>query len=452
MAYKMIGEDERHSVNADLDKFPVLKANDDNNVIKLHQDSKGVLTVDVDGKEFFFRQSTCRRLIIDGGGGDDTVIADDTVTNNLHIVGGEGNDRIKGSAGNDYIIDNYGSNYILAGGGDDQIIAGQFDLKSDARPQTVKTEGGNISVSGNYIDGGDGNDYIEGGKGGDYLVGGSGKDVIYGLDGNDTISGGDGRDYLDGGRGDDKIMAGSGNDMIFGGSGNDVIKGGEGDNVIVGGRGNDKIDGGGGHNRITTDGSDTVADGDNSVVTVAPMDIPGNITVGGVDDIHKMSIRHSDYVPDEQAAVFTQDAFKMRAESDLETLASFSEGQKLLNGLADMNGRKVDIAGTDSGSYCMHDDKKANLNDDGTANEGSSSEVAYNRSCIDVGNGKDWGEFPPIGVCTMNCSTPTTPARVYWTPGCIIITEQWLTEPGMIPARSKAASSRRWDSTSAPRS
>lgn len=387
LAYSLAREGDRDDVN--LGDYGVLKANDGDNVIKISQNEQGMLVVDVDGEEAYFSPEEAKRLIIDGGGGNDRIIADKSVTMDLHIVGGRGDDHIETGRGNDFIIDNYGGNYIAAGAGDDRIIANQLDFTPGAPARTVQVSdsrsplskaidgikgreaAAEVSVNGNYIDGGDGADYIEGGKGDDYIVGGKGNDVIYGLDGSDTILGGDGRDYLDGGRGDDTIIAGAGNDMIMGGSGDDTIQAGSGKNVIVGGRGRDTIDGGSGHNRITSDGSDTISGGRNSVETVAPMEVPGNISIGGTDE-----------------------GYRMRVQSDLDVLAATSTGQKMLNGLADMKGHKVEIASTDGGNYCSYYTTGI-LKDDGTANEGSDSTVAYNRFRIKIGR-ESWGERSPI--------------------------------------------------------
>ena len=361
---------ERYRSSANLENFTLLKANDKDNVIKLSQDGKGFLHVSVDGKETYFSPKQAERLIIDGGGGDDCIIADQSVTMSLHIVGGKGNDRIEAGGGSDYILDNYGSNYILAGGGDDRVIANQLDFGSDTPAQTVQTESGAVSVSGNYIDGGDGDDFIEGGRGGDYLAGGKGNDVIYGLDGGDIISGGEGRDYIDGGSGGDTIYAGAGNDIIFGGAGDDTVKGEAGDNLIVGGRGQDSIDSGSGRNRIITDGADAVAPGSDTPETVAPMDIPANISVEG------------------------DEGFKMHAQSDLEALASVPVSQRMLNGLADMKGHQAKITDTDGGNFCSNS-REGRLKSDGTANEGADSRIGYNRTRIKAGH-QAWSERAPI--------------------------------------------------------
>lgn len=382
LAYTLAKEGDREDV--DLSQYTVLRASDSDNAIQISRDDKGNLIVDVDGEQASFTAAEASKLIIDGGDGADRIVADDNVKTDLHIVGGKGNDTIETAKGQDFIIDNYGANNISAGDGDDHIIANQLDGASEARNVEGNDErnifqkffdglfgrNNTVSITGNKIDGGAGDDYIEGGMGSDVISGGKGNDVIYGLDGSDSISGGDGRDYIDGGKGDDSISGGKGDDKIFGGRGDDSISGGDGDDVIVGGRGKDSISGGSGSNSVTTDGKDSISGG-TKVETVNPMSIPGNISIETNDE-----------------------GYRARVQSDLDALAATSTGQQMLNGLADMDGHKVKIASTDGGNYCSYYTNGV-LKDDGTANAGSDSTVAYNRSRIKIGNAA-WGERPPI--------------------------------------------------------
>lgn len=356
MAAMMAGAEDSSEV--DFSKFTVLKGNSSDNNIHISQDRSGI-KVTVDGESKTFSLTEARKLIIDGGYGSDRIVCDSSVTADLHIVGGKGNDKIVMGSGNDTVIDNYGANELSGSGGDDTIIAGQKDYR------WYSTANG-----GNRIDGGAGNDYIEGGKGADAINGGSGNDVIYGLDGDDTINGSIGRDYIDGGAGKDTINAGAGNDMIFGGKGDDTISASSGKNVIVGGDGKDTVSGGSGVDKIVTDGKDTISSADNDTVeTVKAAAVPKNISISG------------------------DEGFKARVTSDLEALASTSLGQELMNSIA-ATGRRVSINATDAGNYCSFD-MSAYVKDNGQANSGSDSAIAYNRSRIDVGNAV-WSERPAV--------------------------------------------------------
>ncbi len=97
-----------------------------------------------------------------------------------HIIGTEGNDKLKGS---------YGDDYILGLGGNDQL---------------------------------------RGHQGNDFLSGGAGRDRLYGGSGNDTLVGGEGNDYLSGGRGNNVLLGGEGNDVLASRLGSDYLDGGSG--------------------------------------------------------------------------------------------------------------------------------------------------------------------------------------------------------------------------------
>jgi len=73
---------------------------------------------------------------------------------------------------------------------------------------------------------------------GSWVQGGNGNDLITGTKGADTLSGGNGDDRLDGGNGADNLRGGAGSDTLVGGAGDDLIHGGCGDR-LAGGAGND---------------------------------------------------------------------------------------------------------------------------------------------------------------------------------------------------------------------
>ncbi|MBQ7502706.1 hypothetical protein IJT93_08345 [bacterium] len=344
--------------DVDFSKYTVLKGNSSDNNILISQNKNGI-KVTVDGQSKTFSLTEAKKLIIDGGYGNDRIVCDSSVTANLHIVGGKGNDKIVMGKGNDTVIDNYGANDISGNAGNDTIIANQKDYLWYSKTNT-----------GNKLDGGAGNDYIEGGKGHDTINGGSGDDVIYGMDGNDKITGSIGSDYIDGGAGSDNINAGIGNDMVFGGKGNDTIDGGSGKDVIVGGAGKDTVKGGSGADKIYTEGKDKItSDSIDTVKTVKIASVPKNISISG------------------------DDSFKARVTSDLEALAATPLGQDLMKSIA-ATGHTVTIGSTNGGNYCAFD-TTAYVKSNGKANSGSNSDIAYNRSLIDVGSAS-WSKRPAI--------------------------------------------------------
>lgn len=281
--------------------------------ISVSQNTKGDITVSVNGKTQTFSGKDKDNLIIKAGDGNDTVTVGKGVTVKLTIEGEGGNDEISvnkdvktgqtldGGDGNDKITGGSGDDKIRGGDGNDTIKGG--DGKD-----TIEAGDGDDDV-----DGGEGRDYINGSKGNDKLKGGGGNDVIYGGDGDDAIDGGDGDDYLEGSKGKDTINGGKGNDILSGGLGEDTLKGGDGDDVIYGGAGKDKIYGEKGNNKIysqTEDTDDSKVKGiKNTVVTVdLTKAIGSSVTVSGSDE------------------------FKERVEADLEMLRSSPLGRKMLEG------------------------------------------------------------------------------------------------------------------------
>ena len=196
---------------------------------------------------------------VDSQGGNDVLDGSAVLTNNITLLGNDGNDTLVGSQLND----------VLDGGDDNDTITG-----------------------------GDGNDTITGGHGADSLDGGNGNDRFINYDNTDILlDGGAGFDWLrvdprsgdvvvdmtaqgieqvetgHGGRGDDvydatgkidfdiRVYAGWGDDTVIGGALNDVLLGEEGDDSLTGGTGNDILNGGEGKDSfIGGAGNDTVQD------------------------------------------------------------------------------------------------------------------------------------------------------------------------------------------------
>jgi Ca2+-binding RTX toxin-like protein len=203
-------------------------------------------------------------------------------------------------------------------------------------PVTIVTGAGNdeVSVNANVTKGvtiktGEGADYVEGGSGNDIIYGGSGYDVIYGLNGNDVVYAGSGNDYADGGAGDDKVYGGDGKDILSGGRDNDSIFGGAGDDVMITAAGVDIVDDsqGGDHDLVYAKQGDNVrVNGGSRQVLVQPGDHLGSsVSIDG------------------------DESFKVRMQSDLDTLRYIPAGQTLLASL-DGSGKSVVIK-PDNGAW-----------------------------------------------------------------------------------------------------
>jgi Ca2+-binding EF-hand superfamily protein len=112
-------------------------------------------------------------------------IPEELINRDNHIIGTEGNDKLRGGSSDDY---------ILGLGGNDRLRGLQ------------------------------GNDFLSGGAGSDRLYGGSGNDTLVGGQGNDYLSGGRGNNILEGGQGNDILASRLGSDYLDGGSGQDTAR------------------------------------------------------------------------------------------------------------------------------------------------------------------------------------------------------------------------------------
>lgn len=363
-----------------LDDITVLQASGKDDQINITAGDNGGIIVSVNGEEYSYTRNEAESLIIDAGAGIDNVHVDDSVTNELYITGGKGNDNLEGGKGNDTIVDNQDSNVINGDEGNDTLIANGNSSKGFFSKLWDNITGNKPS---NVIAGGEGDDYIEGGFGNDSVSGGDGDDYIYGLSGDDKLSGGEGNDYIDGGKGDDTISGADGNDKLFGGKGNDTISGSDGDDVITGGKGHDTVSGGDGADHITTVASsahsDVVGSDDaDTVDSVANMTIPGDISVQGTA------------------------AFKERVESDLEMMTSNKVGQQMLDAL-DHDGHLLKIVRTDAGNECrsytsghiVYDDDN-NVVGNGL---GAGSTIGYDTTYHNMYSDREtWSEVAPSNV------------------------------------------------------
>ena len=141
------------------------------------------------------------------------------------IVGSDGVDTITGLGGNDVICGEGGNDVIDGGSGTDVLIGDSVEL-----PPFMPSDGTNddhlIGGSGSdRLFGLGGDDLLEGGSGDDELIGFGGNDTISGGSGADTAFGGPLDDEIDGGSGDDTLWGNFGSDTITGGSGADFIDG-----------------------------------------------------------------------------------------------------------------------------------------------------------------------------------------------------------------------------------
>jgi hypothetical protein len=112
------------------------------------------------------------------------------------------------------IMDKQGNMHIRGGGGDDVIVIDESitaNVFVDAGP------------GDDVVFGGSGNDYINGGSGNDYLNGRGGNDRLVGGSGDDMLDGAGGYNALSGGSGNDRLLGSLSNNMLDDGSGNDVF-------------------------------------------------------------------------------------------------------------------------------------------------------------------------------------------------------------------------------------
>ncbi|MDG2125198.1 MAG: calcium-binding protein, partial [Verrucomicrobiales bacterium] len=195
--------------------------------------------------------------VMDGGAGDDH-FSFSGVTSTVEASGGVGNDTIilsdgansvaNGDSGNDVITASVHENAtgvtINGGAGKDILTGGSKGITINGGAGADEITGTDDEITGDVLNGDDGDDQIVAGKGDDQVDGGAG---------NDTIEGGVGDDVLFGGTGADTIRGSRGNDVIYAGEGSDSVKGGVDNDLLVGGSGDDHLDGHGGIDLIIGD-------------------------------------------------------------------------------------------------------------------------------------------------------------------------------------------------------
>jgi hypothetical protein len=328
--------------------------------VKVSQNADGSLRFEVNGETHDLTPAQSQRVTLRGGEGDDRITLDDSVTGDV---------RVEGGAGDDVLVGNAADNWIAGGEGDDLIVGGAGD-------DTLIGQAGDDTVTG-----GDGVDYLEGGAGDDLLDAGAGRDVVYGLGGDDTLLGGADQDYLDGGLGDDMVQGGAGNDAVIGGRGDDRLLGGEGDDVIAGGEGRDVTIGGAGDDQHYVQDEDIAitAQGADTVTTV---DLSTRNALGGV--------------PGSSIQIRGDAEFQARVESDLDALRSLPAGREMLLEL-DNSGHTTTIEPTTGGNMAFPANNDVWLQPDGSPGPGADATIRYNTSRVILGGGaEDWMTRPPV--------------------------------------------------------
>ncbi len=168
-------------------------------------------------------------LTIFGLAGSDTITVDGSVTANVRIEGGAGNDVLIGGSGNDTLNGGTGSDRLEGRGGDDTY---QFDQASIFESDLVFENQGDgtdtldfsdistritadltqlivpMSMKWRHVGPGFRGTFANF----ENITGGSEADVITGTAADNTLIGGGGNDVLIGGRGNDRLIGGDGDD------------------------------------------------------------------------------------------------------------------------------------------------------------------------------------------------------------------------------------------------
>lgn len=249
-------------------------------VIEVWYDVDGgqVVSVAVDcsnapATEYFDPDDVTGAIVILGNGGNDTIRVDDSVTADVIIAGGDGDDQLQGGSGDDRIQGGNGRDVLNGQGGDDQLEGGADNDRLLGGPGADIFDGGagtdtadytaritdlsidldNVADDGNAGEGDNVRTNVEniwGGRGNDYLGGSKAGNQLKGNYGNDTIRGGGGNDNIYGDHGNDRLYGDDGNDRLFGGSGDDYLRGGEGSDYLLGQAGADRLYGDAGSDRL----------------------------------------------------------------------------------------------------------------------------------------------------------------------------------------------------------
>lgn len=202
-----------------------------------------------------------------GAAGDDRLYGED---GDDILDGGDGADKLYGGNGNDALYTDGLDTVIDGGAGYNKLFltdpmgyGGGIDTQSSGVVRIAEIHGtaGSDTIEASTmttnvtIDGGEGYNWISAGRANDIVRGGSANDTISGGDGNDRLYGKGGQDSIDGGRGNDYLEGGDGS-FLTGGEGNDTLVALAGGASLFGGLGFDTLRGGAGDDVIVSDGKD----------------------------------------------------------------------------------------------------------------------------------------------------------------------------------------------------
>ena len=206
-------------------------------------------------------EGTADADVIRGLGGNDTLRG---LAGNDTLDGGTGNDQLEGGEDNDQLLGQAGNDTLSGGAGDDTLDGGSgtdtASYEAATAAVTVNLQAGTAS--------GEGSDTLTNIEN---VIGSSNADLITGRDtdllSGNVLDGRDGNDTLDGSGGSDSLLGGIGNDSLNGGSDGDTLLGGAGVDTLTGGTGADVLTGGDDLDRFV------IAAGDTSLTTTGALSI-----------------------------------------------------------------------------------------------------------------------------------------------------------------------------------